>query len=101
MRSSPRFKREGLDIVGVAHLNLGQALLGGSVTVPTLRGSIKVKIPPVSPSGTRLRIPGQGIEVDGRKGDHFVELVLDMPQDLDDDDKEKIQTLAVKHGWEL
>lgn len=101
IRPSIRFKREGSDIVGAVHLNLGQALLGATVTVPTLRGSVKVKIPPASPTATRLRIPGQGIEVDGRTGDHLVELDLDLPQDLDADDKEKIQALATKHGWEL
>jgi DnaJ-class molecular chaperone len=60
-----------------------------------------MKVPPGSTPGTRLRIPGQGIEVDGKKGDHYVVLGLDLPKDLDDTEKAQIADMAKKREWEL
>jgi DnaJ-class molecular chaperone len=101
VRPSARFRREGLDILSDLTLNLGQALLGGSRTIETLHGSVRLKIPAGSAPGTRLRIPGQGIEAEGRKGDHYVVLGVELPKDLDDAEKEQLRQMAKKRGWEL
>jgi curved DNA-binding protein len=101
VRPSAHFKREGLDTVANLHLNLAQALLGATLTVLTLRGSVRMKVPPGSTPGTRLRIPGQGIEADGKKGDHYVVLGLDLPKDLDEAEQAQIQAMAKKRAWEL
>jgi curved DNA-binding protein len=101
VKPSLYFQRDGLDTSSQLHLNLGQALLGTSVTVLTLRGSVKLKVPPGSAPGTRLRIPGQGIEAEGRKGDHYVVLGLDLPKDLDEAEREQLKAMAAKRQWEL
>jgi curved DNA-binding protein len=101
IKPSRVFRREGLDIVSRLPLNLGQALLGAPVTVPTLRGSVRMKVPAGSQPGTRLRIGGQGIEAQGRKGDHYVELAVDIPTDLSPEEKTQIEAMAQRHGWEL
>ena len=101
VRPSLHFKREGLDTVANLHLNLAQALLGATVTVLTLRGSVRMKVPPGSTPGSRLRIPGQGIEVDGKKGDHYVVLGLDLPKDLDETERTQIESMRKKRDWEL
>jgi DnaJ-class molecular chaperone len=101
VRPSAHFKREGLDTVANLHLNLAQALLGTTVTVLTLRGSVRMKVPAGSVPGTRLRIPGQGIEVDGKKGDHYVVLGVDLPKDLDDAERAQVEAMAKKREWEL
>ena len=101
IKPSAHFKREGLDTVANLHLNLAQAMLGTTATVLTLRGSVRMKVPAGSTPGMRLRIPGQGIEVDGKKGDHYVVLGLDLPKDLDDAERAQIQAMAAKRQWEL
>ena len=101
VKPSAHFKRDGLDTSSNVHLNLAQALLGTSVTVSTLRGSVKLKVPAGSSPGTRLRVPGQGIEADGKKGDHYVVLRLDLPKDLDEAERAQVQALAAKRAWEL
>ena len=101
VKPSAHFTRDGLNTSSNSYLNLGQALLGTTLTVSTLRGSVKVKVPAGSAPGTRLRIPGQGIEADSKKGDHYVVLHLELPKDLSPEEQDQIRALAVKRAWEL
>jgi DnaJ-class molecular chaperone len=101
VRPSDRFTREGLDIVGKRAVNLAQALLGASLTVATLRGERRLKLQPGLAPGTRLRLGGQGIHAEGGPGDHFVELSLSLPTDLDAAEQEQVKAMALRRGWEL
>lgn len=101
IKPSAYFTRDGLDISSTLHLNVAQALLGTTATVLTLHGSVRLKVPAGSAPGTRLRIPGQGINADGRKGDHYVVLALDLPKDLDETEKAQVEAMAKKRKWEL
>ncbi len=56
-------------------VTLKEAVLGASVSVPTIKGTVKLTIPPGSGDGTRLRLRGRGI----RDGHQFVELKVAMP----------------------
>lgn len=55
------FRREGDDIVMELPITLHEATLGATVEVPTVRGSVRLSIPPGSGSGSRLRLKGRGI----------------------------------------
>jgi DnaJ-class molecular chaperone len=101
VRPSDRFTRQGLDITGKVTVNLAQALLGTKTAAQTLRGEVRVSVPPGVQPGTRLRLAGQGIAAEGRKGDHFVEIDVRLPQGLDDEEKASIKAMAQRHGWEL
>ena len=101
VRPSAYFTRDGLDTSSNLHLNLAQALLGTTATVLTLHGSVRLKVPAGSTPGTRLRVPGQGVAAEGRKGDHYVVLGVDLPKDLDDKEKAEVQAMAKKRQWEL
>jgi len=101
VRPSERFTREGLDIVGKATVNLAQALLGATLTVPTLRGDRRLKLQPGLAPGTRLRLGGQGIHAEGGPGDHFVELSVGLPKDLDAAEQDQVKAMAQRRGWEL
>lgn len=57
----PLFRREGRDIHLDLPITLGEAVLGGRVTVPTVAGAVTMAIPPGSDSGTKLRLRGKGI----------------------------------------
>ncbi len=71
----PYFRREGDDIVLDLPVTLQEAVLGGNVQVPTIRGPISLRIPPASRSGTRLRLRGRGIG----DGHQFVVLQVVLP----------------------
>jgi DnaJ-class molecular chaperone len=67
----PVFRREGDDIIVELPVTLQEAVLGTTLEVPTIKGPVRLTIPPNSGRGTRLRLRGRGIE--GR-GHQFVEL---------------------------
>src|ERR1700722_10997786 len=67
----PLFRREGDDIIVELPVTLQEAVLGTALEVPTIKGPVRLTIPPNSGRGTRLRLRGRGI---GGKGHQFVEL---------------------------
>jgi DnaJ-class molecular chaperone len=67
----PQFRREGDDIIVELPVSLREAVLGTSLEVPTIKGPVRLSIPPNSGTGTRLRLRGRGIE---GKGHQYVEL---------------------------
>jgi curved DNA-binding protein len=63
---------QGLDLYLDLPLNIAEATLGAGISVPTLEGSVDLKVPPGTASGRKLRIRGQGIEDDkGTRGDLY------------------------------
>ena len=71
----PRFHRDGDDIVTDIPVSLKEAVLGVSLEVPTIHGSVRVSVPAGSGTGTRLRLRGKGI----RHGHQFVQLQVIVP----------------------
>lgn len=69
------FRREGDDILLDLPITLQEAVLGATVTVPTIGGPISLKIPPASRSGAKLRLRGRGI----REGHQQVVLQVVLP----------------------
>lgn len=57
----PVFRREGNDILVDLPITLQEAVLGASVEVPTVKGRVRLTIPPGSGDGTRLRLKGRGV----------------------------------------
>jgi molecular chaperone DnaJ len=78
------FEREGNDLQCVVPISFSQAALGTEITVPTLEGEHKMKIPEGTQSGTSFRIRGKGVPVlNGHgKGDLFVEVRIQTPGKL-------------------
>jgi DnaJ-class molecular chaperone len=56
-------------------VTLQEAVLGASLEVPTLKGTVRLRIPPNSGTGTKLRLTGRGIA----GGNQVVELKLVLP----------------------
>lgn len=71
----PFFHREGDDIVIELPVTVKEAVLGASLEVPTVKGKVRLTIPPGSGTGTRLRLRGRGI----REGHQFVQLHIVHP----------------------
>lgn len=93
------FTRRGLDVIAEIPLNLAQALLGSKVRVRTLRGTKEeIRIPPGTQSGTEFRLPGQGIERNGRRGDQIVRVRVELPDQLSSDERKMVEELAAAKG---
>src|SRR6266513_663984 len=93
------FRREGLDIVCTVPVNLAQALLGSKIKVKTLDGRrVVLRIPPGTRPGQKFRIAGQGIEKNGRRGDQYVEVHVNIPEHLTPEQEEAMKAFADKSG---
>ena len=90
----PVFRLAGADIESDVRLFPEQALLGDRVTVQTLDGPVTMTVPPESGAGKKLRLRGKGYP-DGQKGrgDHYVRVVIDIPRDLGENEKELYRQL--------
>jgi DnaJ-class molecular chaperone len=77
----PHFTRDGQDLRLELPISLKEAILGGSVKVPTLSGPVSLTIPPHSNSGQILRLKGKGLPQGGEKapGDLFARLSVTLP----------------------
>jgi DnaJ-class molecular chaperone len=90
----PIFKREGDDIIVELPVTLQEAVLGASLEVPTIKGPVRLTIPPNSGRGTRLRLRDRGIE--GR-GHQFVELHPVLPPADEPELAEFLKTWKPQH----
>ncbi len=93
------FRREGLDLIGVVPINLAQALLGSRIKVKTLDDKhVVLRIPQGTQHGQKFRIPGHGIEKNGRRGDMYVEAHVTLPEKLSAEEQEAVKSFAEKAG---
>lgn len=93
------FHREGLDINVMVPINLVQATLGSKIRVRTVSGKkVVLTIPPGTQNGTRFRIRGQGIEKAGRIGDQYVEVKVEIPEKLSDEEQKALEDFAAASG---
>ena len=74
----PQFRLDGRDIHYELPLAPWEAALGAEIAVPTLGGNVKLKVPPNSQSGNRLRLKGRGLP-GHPAGDQYVTLKIVLP----------------------
>jgi molecular chaperone DnaJ len=81
VRPHPRMQREGKDLTIDVPITVVEAIRGASITVPTLQGEVKLKVPPGSQSGQRMRLRGRGAPdpKGGAAGDLYVRLMVQVP----------------------
>jgi DnaJ-class molecular chaperone len=78
-----------------------EAALGAKVPVPTLEGSVEMKIPANSQGGQKLRLRGQGMNRrGGGRGDEFVKLKLVNPPKLTAKERELYERLAAESRFD-
>lgn len=90
---------KGLDLFLDLPISIAEATLGGSVTIPTLSGSLDLVIPPGTASGKKLRLKGQGLhDQAGNRGDLYAltKIIPPAETDLNDDDRKALERLALK-----
>jgi len=88
VEADPLFTRKDNDIHSEVKVPLRDAVLGGSIAVETLNGSVSMKVPKGANSGTTLRLKGKGVPHGrkGERGDHFVRLLVSLPAPGDSDE---------------
>lgn len=82
--ADPRFRREGDDVYTRLTIGPVEAVLGAEENVETIDGSVTLSVPPGTQPGQILRIRGRGLPHlnTSRRGDHYVEISLDIPTKL-------------------
>ncbi|MFF5207731.1 DnaJ C-terminal domain-containing protein [Streptosporangium sp. NPDC000396] len=90
-----RYRVEGRDIYVNLPVAPWEAALGGTVAVDTPGGEAKVKVPPGTSSGRRLRLRGRGLpNPRGTPGDLFAEVRIMVPPRLTDEERRLFEQLA-------
>ena len=91
----PVFQRKNVDILITLPLWPWETVLGTEVQVPTLSGSVRLKIPPGSQPQQRLRLKGKGLpKRTGGHGDQFVILEVVTPQTPSSEERQLYEQLA-------
>lgn len=97
------FRREGNDIHCELSISLSEAILGGSIEVPTVDSKVNMKLPANANSGTKLRLRGKGAPYDrGKKrGDQYVHLTVKLPEERDEELFSFIREWSEKHPYKV
>lgn len=96
IRAHPIFRREATDLRCTYPISFACAALGGMVTVPTLDGVVRMKVPAGTQTGKQFRLRGYGLPDihSGQRGELLIELVVETPQALNATQADLIRQLA-------
>lgn len=91
------FERIGDDIVCEKNISFPLAALGGEVEVPTLKGSVKIKIPAGTQTGKVFRLRGYGVKsLQSGEGDQLVKIFVRTPTSISEKQRELLLQLAAE-----
>lgn len=102
LKPHSRFETSGRDLTMRLSVPLTTAVLGGEAEVVTISGkTLRLKVPPGSQPGQKMRLRGHGLPGLGDKGeagDLFVVLDVALPRTLTDDERRLFEQLATIEG---
>jgi len=93
VKKHQQFDRKGNDIYTKVEISYPQAVLGCKIPVKTLSKSISLTVPPGTAHGTKLRLKGMGLSVNGNQGDQYVEVTISIPDKVSDKQKKILEEL--------
>ncbi len=94
------FQFEDDNLVCEVPITPDEAVLGTTIDVPTPDGIVTVKVPPGIRSGQSLRLRGKGwISPKDGRGDQFVKVVIDTPQNLSDREKDYYEKIRASRTY--
>jgi curved DNA-binding protein len=95
LRPSERFRLEGEDVITTLSVAPWEAALGAVVTLHTLDGTVRVKVPPGSSSGRKIRLKGKGYPTaQGSRGDLYAEVRIEVPSELGPEERTLLERWA-------
>ncbi len=95
VKPHPVFKRDAADVVVNLELPITTAVLGGSVSAPTVDGPVEVRIRPGTQPASLIRLRGRGIPYlrSHRRGDQYLRLNIKIPEKLTREQKQLFEQL--------
>jgi curved DNA-binding protein len=95
LRPHPRFRVEGHDLYTDLPVTPWEAVLGATVEVATLDGTTRVKVPPGSSTGRKLRLRGEGMRAPrGEQGDLYATVKVEVPKKPTSEERKLFEQLA-------
>ncbi len=97
----PIFGRKGKrDLTIDVPITYTEAALGAVVSIPTLDGVTKIKVPAGTQGGTTMKLTGKGVETSKGTGDLLVTLHIAVPTSISDEEREALDALRrAESGW--
>jgi len=95
--TDPVYSAQGHDLVIKREIKLSAAILGATISVPTLiRKELSLKVPPGTKHKTKMRLAGHGLpHMNGKgQGDLYVHIHINMPKKLSEKQKKLVEQLA-------
>jgi molecular chaperone DnaJ len=89
------FQRDGQNLIYDLYLNFADAAIGTSVDVPTIDGTVKIKVPPGTQPGKIFRLKDKGLPaVQGYgKGDQLIHVNVWTPKKLNDEERKILEKM--------
>ncbi|UXA11055.1 DnaJ domain-containing protein [Mycobacterium sp. SMC-8] len=101
IKPDKRFRLEGRDIIADLPVSPWEAVLGATVAMRTPGGEAKVKVPPGSSTGRRLRLRGEGMpNPKGKPGDLYAEIKIMVPSKPTARERELFEQLAAESTFD-
>lgn len=95
--------REGAIILSEQHVSMVDAALGCEIEVETVDGTVTMKVPAGTQSGTPFKLSGHGVPFrnDGDRGPHIVTVIVETPKNLSRKQKELLEEFrnSKKRFW--
>lgn len=93
VKAHKKFTREGDIILSEEHISMIDAALGTEIDVETVDGTIRMKVPAGTQSGTDFKLTGHGVPHlrGGGRGAHIVSVIVDTPTKLTKKQKELLE----------
>jgi molecular chaperone DnaJ len=88
------FGRKGRNLTLAVPITFAEAALGAEITVPTLDGTVVLRVPPGTKSGRTFRVKGRGVADEKGAGDLLVTVEVAVPTKLSAAEREAIEALA-------
>ena len=90
------FGRDGDDLTLTVPISYGEAVFGTDLRVPTMDGSVTLRVAPGTPSGRTLRVRGRGVpRRDGTIGDLLVTVEVDVPSNLSPEARKALEEFTL------
>lgn len=95
LKPHPLYRISGRDLYSDLPLTPWEAVLGGTVQVPTLGGTVELTIPPATTAARRFRLARRGLPgSDGEHGDLYAVVRIEVPKTVDAEERKLFQQLA-------
>ncbi|HEV7668734.1 MAG TPA: DnaJ C-terminal domain-containing protein [Thermoanaerobaculia bacterium] len=92
-----RFQVDGTNLTVAVPLAPWEAALGAEAEVETLESTVRLRVPPGTSSGRKVRLRGKGLpQAGGERGDLYAEFKIVMPESLTEGERALFEQLAAE-----